>query len=295
MTIIEDTMEIRFKRSDPHVIVPERGEDSHSCKDKSRQTDIDGLHEQLSRALCEFQSMGRLNDFKHVLKSISDGLLRDNIVFHLLLDLGQLYGSPTIHRMRYSHETLSFWVIFQKLLKGKGINFFLGYKAGNLVLSKFRVDADSPGILEIPLDTFSQEKSGQKVKLSVDGKKIATEFGRKLGGRLEWYEESPTLNERKLRHEAEKKNLHNVLDIVQKSEKEDIAAPNPNIIRQALMIAMNNASARVRVTPVCMQKGCRSFSWWSRYQGIGLIASLHQRLAFGKQGWSSVIPQSHTF
>ena len=252
MTINEVTMEIRLNWSHPHVIVPERGEDRHSCEDKSTQTDIDGLHEQLPRALCEFQSMGRLNDFEHLLKASSDGLLRDNIALHLLLDLGQWYESPTIHRMRYSHETLSFWVTVQKLLKGKGIHFFRGYKADNLVLSlqqlipencrinfvvpcdevlrnelsKFRVDADSPGILEIPLDIFSQENSGRDVTLSVDGKKIATGFGRKLAEEdLNGYEESPTLNDRKLRHEAEKKNLHNVLDLVHKSEKEDIAGP----------------------------------------------------------------------
>jgi hypothetical protein len=54
---------------------------------------------------------------------------RENIAFHLLIDIGNFYSKDSINAVRYSNETLEFWLIDQKLLKGKGVNFFRSFKA----------------------------------------------------------------------------------------------------------------------------------------------------------------------
>ena len=75
--------------------------------------------------------------------------------------------------MRYTDTSMSFWIIVKKLFKGKGINFFRGYKSDNLhdtsispkvcrvnfiVLSdpilskesaKYRLDAIKPGVKHV--------------------------------------------------------------------------------------------------------------------------------------------------
>jgi hypothetical protein len=104
--------------------------------------------------------------------------------------------------VRYSNETLEFWLIVQKLFKGKGVNFFRGFKAqglntmneslssispidcrinfsvpSNPTLSKetfkYTLDAGSPGLLNIPLDAFANVNKGKDVKLSIDCEKLA--------------------------------------------------------------------------------------------------------------------------
>ena len=63
------------------------------------------------------------------MKCIRERILTENIAFHLLLDIGNFYSKDSINAVRYSNETLEFWLTVQKLVKGKGVNFFRGFKA----------------------------------------------------------------------------------------------------------------------------------------------------------------------
>ena len=38
-------------------------------------------------------------------------------------------------------------------------------------------DAENPGMLHTSLDAFTRNKTGQDVKLSIDGKTLASDFG----------------------------------------------------------------------------------------------------------------------
>ena len=71
-------------------------------------------------------------------------------------------------------------------------------------LEKFAADhnleAAKPGVLKTTLDAFSTAKEGVQCKLSLDGKKITTGFGKKMGdGDLAGHETPPTLLERQAR------------------------------------------------------------------------------------------------
>ena len=84
-------------------------------------------------------------------------------------------------------------------------NFKIPSKA---VLSKqsqpFHVDAQTPGVLNEPLKAFAKSRGKVDVKLSFDGGKLATGYGKKLGEEdLGGYEEPSTLQERKLRLDEE--------------------------------------------------------------------------------------------
>ena len=66
------------------------------------------------------------------------------------------------------------------------------------------MDAQTPGILNEPLKAFAKSRGKIDVKLSFDGKKLATGYGNKLGEEdIGGFEEPPTLQERKLRLEKE--------------------------------------------------------------------------------------------
>lgn len=52
----------------------------------------------------------RYQDFLCMLKCISDKTLIDNIALHLLLDVGKFYSKNSIQGLRYSEETIAFWV-----------------------------------------------------------------------------------------------------------------------------------------------------------------------------------------
>ena len=69
-----------------------------------------------------------VDDFYNLLAAIADGYLEDNIALHLMLDIGQFYSYDSIHSMRYSETSLTFWATVQKNFKGKCVNFFRGHK-----------------------------------------------------------------------------------------------------------------------------------------------------------------------
>ena len=99
--------------------------------------------------------------------------------------------------MRYSDTTLTFWATVQKLFKGKGVNFFRGFKGQGLVrdredaidpeecsinfavpsdptlrgfTSQFNMDLLHPGVMHTPLDAYSDAFPDTNVKLSMDEK-----------------------------------------------------------------------------------------------------------------------------
>ena len=109
--------------------------------------------------------------------------------------------------MKYSNEIIKFWLTIQKLFKGRtrGLNFFQGHKLQGAthhtddqwkpeasrinfavpsrpILSKaaseYTIDAESPGLLRISLQMFADHHNGSEIKLCMDGKRLATGFGK---------------------------------------------------------------------------------------------------------------------
>ena len=179
--------------------------------------------------------MQRYGDFVTFTKCIRERILTEKIAFHLLLDIGNFYSKDSINAVRYSNETLEFWLTVQKLFKGKGVDFFRGFKAQGLntmneslssispldcrinfsvpsnptlskETSKYTLDAGIPGLLNIPLDAFANVNKGKDVKLSIDGKKLAIGLGDNGDENLGGFEVSPTLMERKDRLKTETDN-----------------------------------------------------------------------------------------
>ena len=140
-------------------------------------------------------------------------ILTENITLHLLLDIGNFYSKDSINAVRYSNETLEFWLTVQKLFKGKGVNFFRGFKAqglntmneslssispldcrinfsvpSNPTLSKetsrYTLDPGSQGLLNLTLDAFANANKGKDAKLSIAGKKLAIGLRDKVDANL---------------------------------------------------------------------------------------------------------------
>ena len=263
-----DELKIRYKRCH---------QDDSSEKvinvDRSTQTDSD-LYALVTEALETLQDVGRGSDFISLLKCINEHMLQDNIAFHLVLDVAHFLTLNNVSQMRYNKTSIMFWVIVQKLFKGKGINFFRGYKAGRLsgqtdsnvqsprecrinfivptdtILSrecaKYRLDAIKPGILELALDSFANAHPNQDVKLSIDGKKLAVGFS-ELGGEedLSGFECPPTLQQRRDLHKEQVKTLQDVKHKVEE-QVEPRVEDNNSDIKQALIIAVKNMSSRVK-------------------------------------------------
>ena len=184
--------------------------------DESRRT----LESLLPDILNEVSSMGDgyVDDFLSLMKAISKGHLNDNIGFHLYsLDMGRFYGNESVQAMRYNEETMAFWTTIEKLFKGRGINFFRGYKARGLssdakpedcrinwivpsdkILKKYRdqiiTDVNEPGLMQATLNTFADRNPGAHVKVSMDAKTMiysnADNSEENFGG----LEPSPTLD-----------------------------------------------------------------------------------------------------
>ena len=122
-----------------HNTMTNHEEDSEDCNskiptetthEKSAQA-YEKLVGLLPDAIEELQKMGpdSTDEFISVVKALSKGYLTENISFHLMLDIGRFYETSSVTNMRYNDETMSFWVTIEKLFKGRGINFFRGYKA----------------------------------------------------------------------------------------------------------------------------------------------------------------------
>ena len=167
------------------------------------------------------------------------------------------------------------------MFKGKGVNFFRGFKAqglntmneslssispidcrinfsvpSNPTLSKetfkYTLDAGSPGLLNIPLDAFANVNKGKDVKLSIDGKKLAIGLGDNGDENLGGFEVSPTLMERKDRLKTETDNLtiitsrlkETFVDGVEKVDK--MEGDFKGLMKQSLLISITHMSRRIK-------------------------------------------------
>jgi hypothetical protein len=195
------------------------------------------MYSLLSDELESLHKMNRYDDFVSVLKCIFEGIMTDNIAFQLLMDVGNFDSKDTVKNTRDTDQTLTFWITVKKLFKGKDINFFRGFKRQGLNIlrndkisprdcrinfvvpsnsiltkesSKYTLDAENPGLLRIPFDSFAANNADNDVKLSIDGTKIALGLEEAGDENLGGYEVAPTLQERKTRLENEKQNISNM-------------------------------------------------------------------------------------
>lgn len=71
-------------------------------------------------------------------------------------------------------------------------------------VSKSKINADHPGVLQHSVETFANAYGEVDCKISLDGKKIAYGFGNKIGDEnICGHEEPPTLPERQKKYENE--------------------------------------------------------------------------------------------
>ena len=116
----EQTRKIHYKRP--------IAEDKNITDSQTITEDAD-IYNLLPYVIDQLQQMDRLSDFVSLLHAIKNSYILKNIAFHLLLDVSNFYSKTSISSMRYSKESLSFWLTVHKLFKQRGINFFRGYKA----------------------------------------------------------------------------------------------------------------------------------------------------------------------
>ncbi|CAC5389311.1 unnamed protein product [Mytilus coruscus] len=143
---------ISFKRCSSNLKVSD-GYFEERC-----QTELNSdLYELLPNIEAKLKEMGRYEDFFTVLKSISNGILTENIAFHLLLDVGRFYSQSTIYSTRYVPETLAFRVTIKKLFKE--LNTLKEVKditeTNSLNNTKHITDLDKDNILAVNV-TFAQ-------------------------------------------------------------------------------------------------------------------------------------------
>jgi hypothetical protein len=274
--IREEEAKIIFKRHhDKNEKTDRPTSELSSDTGKDVQTSHSELYSLIPGVIEKLEVAGRLADFESTMKAVTDGILEDNIAFHLLLDIGQFYSCSTVSNMRYSEETLQFWSTVKNLFKGKGIHFFRGYKSQGMkedaparpsdckinfivpsdsILSKesaiYIGDAKEPGILRTSLESFSRENPGKDVKLSIDGKKLASGLGVLGDENLCGYEMAPTLTDRKAKLASEVDIVGSMQTLVDErsidgcetlSEIEDTMN-----MKQALLLTISNLSTRVR-------------------------------------------------
>ena len=83
-----------------------------------------GLIPGVLESTCE---MNRLDDFISLKEAICNGKLQSIIALHILLDIGQFYSLANIRQMKYSNDSINFWLTL-KLFIGRGAIFFQGHK-----------------------------------------------------------------------------------------------------------------------------------------------------------------------
>lgn len=244
LQINTEEKKITFKRKQVDTHTQECNKRSGSTEtrlnDESSQTTLldTDLCNLLQDAASVLKERGRYEDFLSVLRCIADSTLIDNIALHLILDVGNFYSTNCIQGLRYSEETITFWVTVKKLFKGKGINFLRGFKAQGLEKdkeyispkdcrihfavpsnptlasesTKYTVGLENPGILDTSLDAFAEKNADKDVKISIDGKKLALGFGKTGDENLGGFENSPTLKERQERLATEQKTARHTKD-----------------------------------------------------------------------------------
>ena len=264
-----DTIKIEYERTSGKT----------SCEKQTTKTSVEtnteyeNVYQDFQGVMDKMKEIGRFDDFCSLLRNIRGGSLDDSIALHLLLDIGQFYRQSTVYSMRYSDESLSFWVTVAKLFKGKGISFFRGFKGEGMQMNRnltplecrinfavpsdpiinremkqFLLNVEKPGIIDISLDAFASAHGGKDVKLSLDGKKVATGFRDEHGDEnLCGHEARPTLQERQSQHKEE----ITVLEKASEELKNAIAdgkeyIPSAETTKNALLVSISNMSNRVR-------------------------------------------------
>ena len=153
----------------------------------------------------------------------------ENICYLQFVNLINFLSSGNIHAMRYQTNVKHFWRLGYKMFGGRFLRFMGGFKNTcqvadgstvhaelnpldskinfvvpdkQVLVSQSDMNIKKPGIMTEMLDTLSSYLDEPEVKLCFDGKKINSGFGQHLGDVDMWgYESSPTLVERKAKHE----------------------------------------------------------------------------------------------
>ncbi|CAH1799200.1 unnamed protein product [Owenia fusiformis] len=237
------------------------------------------LYDIMVKVLDIMRDMDRDEDFVSVLKSIVSGKLDTNICLHLLLDIGQYLRSHK-SRMRYSEKSLQFWITVQKLFKGKGIRFFRGFTEGeeseddvfgkNFAVpsdriieeksARFKDIMETPGLCKDVIKEFANVHKGEDIKISIDGKKIAIGFGKKLGDEdLNGNEPQPTLKARQNRLKEEVQLIESLKEITQEMMTDDVEVTSltrnqRDSLREQLLKVIHIISDRIREMRCLLQK-----------------------------------------
>ena len=178
---------------------------------------------------------GRLDDWMNFMRNLSKGNFpSDNIAFQLFMDVSRWYATDNTCGMRYSKHVKRFWAVGYKLFHERFLRYMggfkntgdvmSGHKRGCLQATNSRVNFVTPGVntlrdlwkkhaddCEKPCIITNNicmvaDKGNETTsyKLCIDGKKISSGFGQKLGDvDLFDHEGEPTLRARKERLENE--------------------------------------------------------------------------------------------
>ena len=189
------------------------------------------------------QKTGRYESWKSLFKGMKTGRLPDdNIAMHLFMDVVDWYGCSVSQSMRYGATIKKFWTVGYKLFREKFIRFMGGYKrvcdkteshnfdtvnsCVNFVIpdvkilceevKKTQMTCDKPGVIQEILELVHPEKSH---KITIDGKKINSGFGKIFGDEdLYSHEVPPTLQDRQERLKAELQSFENIAEILEKQK-----------------------------------------------------------------------------
>ena len=204
------------------------------------------------------------------MNAVASGYLDDNIAFHLALDVGNFYASDCVNSMRYNENSIQFWLTVSKLFKGRGTNFFRGFKgeglrAGGAIKPSdcrinfavpcdktircatydYRLDVAEPGVITSTLDAYAEAYKDSDVKLSIDGKKLAYGLGNSGEENLCGFESAPTLSDRQARHTEELQTLGSC-GISNIRENTDTDTVDRGTAKAALLISIKHLSLRVQ-------------------------------------------------
>jgi len=233
---------------------------SDDKEEEFSQTEKDTLSimiEKFPRVALWIKEQRKIDVWLKFFRLIEDGIFPDkNISYQLWLDVVNYMGNDDVHSMRYNEDVRSFWALGYKMFRGKFIRFMSGPKCQSQMkmnqaksaahlqgrdsqlnvavpaISVLRnevkthtLDCSKPGIMDKNIDLLTCDKDVKCFKINIDGKKIATGFGKTLGDvDLFGHEQSPTLEERKMCLASEEQCLDDIDDFLKEIElyKENI-------------------------------------------------------------------------
>ena len=300
-----DNVNIRFKRESMAGVCEDKKDNTLPRSEHADTDDTDlkpdveaQLLKILPQVLEALTNIGRRDDFVSVISSLASGELSvDNMALNLLLDIGRYLSCECTKQMRYTRTSLDFWLIIQKLFKGKAIRFFRGIQSDDINFAvpsskvlqresaKFQLDAKSPGLIRNALEAFSDVHRGQDCKLSLDGKKIAYGFGQNLGEEdLSGHEARPTLQERKNRLNEELNILDAAQARVSECDQEDLG-DIPVTIKQELVCTIKDIMQMlsVRISELrlqCVKKKRAVQNLMGKINGPWRESSLAQAISY---------------